>query len=472
MQTVDQPAPAPPGVEAPNIAWYSGVPKYAWIVLAVASLGWLFDTMDQHLFNLLRQQSVVELLRGTVAPAALDGTAKNVGAWLTAIFLVGWAAGGFLFGIVGDRIGRTRTMVMTVLIYASFTGLNGLVHTTWQYAACRFLTALGVGGEFAAGTSLVAEVWPERSRPMALGTLQALSAVGNIFAALVTLAMSAVSWRWAFAVGIAPALLTLWIRASLHEPERWQRARIAARASAGPGERGMRLGSLRELFETASLRRSTAGGILLALAGVGGVWGAAFFLPDLVGSALKPHVLALSSVAALPPVAKASAVRTILQAYRSKVSLVNQAGAFFGIFAYAALSQRIGRKPGLAIAFVLAFAAIQATFRWLREPLSAYLLAAPLGFCTLAPFSAYAVYFPELYPTRLRSTGVGICYNGARILAAAAPLTLGRLAVAYARPGDDSAGIRTAACIVSCIYLVGLVGLLLTPETRGKPLPE
>lgn len=448
--------------------WYQDIPRYAWLVLAIAALGWMFDTMDQHLFNVVRQVSVTDLLRGHVAPAQLDPTAKLWGARLTAIFLIGWAAGGFVFGILGDRLGRVRTMVVTIGIYALFTGLNGLAQTPWQYALCRFLTALGVGGEFAAGTALVAEVWPERSRPMALATIQAASAIGNIIASLVTLALSAVSWRWAYAVGILPALLVLWIRRTVREPERWRQAQRSA-AQEGAGQR---LGDLRELFGDPTLRRHTLAGVLLALAGIGGVWGVAFFLPDLVGSALKPFVARSSDVLALPPGHRSAAIGAILQAYRSKVTLVQQVGAFGGMFAYALLAQRVGRRPALLVFFVLAFAAVQATFQGLHTPASAYLLAIPLGFCCLAPFSAYAIYFPELYPTRLRATGVGLCYNGARLLAAFAPFLLGNLARLYADPIDETAGLRAAAGIIACVYGFGLIGLALAPETRGKPLPS
>src|SRR5438309_1182122 len=145
-----------------TLRWYQGVPRYAWLVLVIATLGWMFDAMDQNLFNLVRQPSVKELLQHAVPPDQLDRVAKDVGGQITAVFLLGWAAGGFTFGILGDRLGRTRTMVITICIYALFTGLNALVRTPGEYAACRFLTALGVGGEFAAGAALVAEVWPAR----------------------------------------------------------------------------------------------------------------------------------------------------------------------------------------------------------------------------------------------------------------------------------------------------------------------
>lgn len=451
-----------------KLRWFQGVDRYAWMVLFICALGWLFDTMDQHLFNLVRPPSVTELLKGHVPAASLDSAAKVVGGEITSVFLLGWAAGGFLFGMVGDRLGRARTMVLTILTYAAFTGLNALVQTPWQYALCRFITAMGVGGEFAAGAALVAEVWPERSRPMALGTLQALSATGNVTAAVITLLLSAVSWRWVYVVGAAPALLVVWIQASVREPQRWRDARSAAAEDTSRKQ----IGSIAALFTDPGLRRSTLGGVLLATAGVGGVWGVGFFLADLVRYTLDPIVRHWPDFAGLPEAQQTIAIKPVLQTYASWVFIVQNLGAFIGMLGYAALSERIGRKPALALVFVLAFFSVQAAFWGLRSPLSALMLALPLGICALAPFSAYAVYFPELYPTRLRATGVGFCYNCARILAAAAPLTLGRLQVVFADPNDKAAGLRVAASIIAFIYVVGFVGLKLTPETRGKPLPE
>lgn len=448
-----------------KLRWYQGVERYAWVVLIIAALGWLFDAMDQNLFNLVRQPSVLELLKHSgLTGKALEDAAKAWGGSLTAIFLIGWATGGFIFGMLGDRLGRTRTMMITICIYALFTGLNGLVQTIPQYALCRFLTALGVGGEFAAGASLVAEVWSPRSRPMALGALQALSAVGNMGAALINLGLSSagMGWRWVYAVGALPALLVLWIRSSVKEPEQWQEAK----------KQGSELGRIADLLYVPELRRNTIAGALMALAGVGGVWGVAFFLPDLVGSTLKPIVTQSQAILALPEAARETAIKKTLTDYRSLVFLVQQVGAFMGMFAYAMLSEKMGRRPALALFFVAAFCSIQATFWGLRDLTSAYFLALLLGFCALAPFSAYAVYFPELYPTRLRSTGVGFCYNCARILAAAAPFALGTLTGKFSNPLDPTYGFRVAASIVSCIYIVGFVGLALAPETRGKPLPE
>lgn len=436
--------------ENAGLRWYQGVPRYAWIVLIVAALGWLFDTMDQNIFTLVRQSAVTALI-----PAGADAT--KAGALMTTIFLLGWAAGGFLFGILGDRLGRTRTMIFTILIYATFTGLSGLAQNLWQFGLLRFLTALGVGGEWAAGAAIVAEVFPQRSRAMALGLLQALSAIGNMMAALVTLALANPAigpsgWRWAFAVGALPALLVLWIRRTVREPDRWERAKAEAAQSPGNKE----LGAIGQLFSDPTLRRNTLAAVLMATAGVGGLWGVGFWTPELTKIALAPMHL--------DPVK--------VSQYKSLVFLVQQIGAFFGIYAYAAFSETTNRRRALFLFFLLSFLAIQGMF-WTANSFVSLMLWAPiLGFCTLGPFSAYTVYFPELYPTRLRATGCGFCYNCARVLAAAAPFALGQLARHFDDPARPDFGFRMATSLVACIYVVGFIGLSFAPETKGQPLPE
>ncbi len=469
---------APVVTESAGLRWYQGIDKYAWTVLIIAALGWMFDTFDQHLFTLLRQQSVTELLRlhyadqlasGAMSTADLGVLAKKQGGYLTSVFLIGWAVGGFMFGKLGDKLGRTRTMMITILIYAIFTGLNGLVQNMEQYYACRFMIALGVGGEFAAGASLVAEVWPQRSRAMGLGLLQSLSAVGNIFAAITTLVLADVSWRWVFAVGAIPALLILWIRRCVHEPDSWHEAKAAAEAAGTTKD----IGSISALFRDPVLRRNTIVGVLLAAAGVGGVWGVGFFSVDLIGSALQPMVESAPNIASITDEKqREAAVRGGLQHWRSLVFLVQMIGAGLGMFAFAGLAEKTGRRPALLVFFILAFCSLQAFFRFVHDPTTAFIFAFPLGFCTLAPFAAYAIYFPELFPTRVRSTGIGFCYNAARVLAAGAPWLLADFSARFASPTDPTVGLRTAASIVAFVYVLGLVALIFAPETKGKPLPE
>ncbi len=434
--------------------------RYAWLVLFISALGWLFDTMDQNLFNLVRNNALASLLFHGVSVQELTKTQQTLvtssGANMTAIFLIGWAAGGFIFGVLGDKLGRTRTMVLTILIYAVFTGLSGLTQNVAMFGLFRFLTGLGIGGEWAAGAALVSEVFPPRSRPMALGLLQALSSVGNIMAALINLTLNTVhisgeAWRWAFGIGALPALLVLWIRRAVKEPQKWTDAKLAAEQAGG-----QEMGGIPNLFRDPTTRRNVIAATLMATAGVGGLWGIAFWTPELTKEVLKP--LALSK-------------QTLAQ-YTSYVFIVQQTGAFFGMWAYTVLAERFTRRAILALFFCLAFASIQLTF-WLTHDMASLLLLVPvMGFCTLGPFAAYTVYFPELFPTRLRATGCGFAYNCARVLAAAAPFAMGGLAGHFAHPTRSDYGLRMAASIVAFIYIVGFVGLALAPETKGKPLPD
>ena len=207
--------------------WHRGMTRYHWFVLIVAALGWLFDCLDQQLFNLARKPAMQTLL--ATADAAADPKAVDFyGGLSTCIFMLGWATGGLIFGVVGDRLGRAKTMMITIVIYSLCTGLSALSQGFWDFAFYRFITGLGVGGEFAVGVALVAEVMPDRARPYALGLLQALSAVGNFAAALIGIGLGQAQlhmgsklfgwepWRWKFVIGALPALLALVIRAGLN----------------------------------------------------------------------------------------------------------------------------------------------------------------------------------------------------------------------------------------------------------------
>src|SRR3954468_1175416 len=218
------PSPAPPSAAAPGAPWYRELNRAHWFVLVVASLGWLFDTMDQQLFNLARRPAISELLGPGASPAAI---AEYAG-YATMIFILGWASGGVFFGILGDRIGRARTMIYTILCYSLFTGLSAFSTGVWDFAAYRFLTGLGVGGQFAVGVALVAESLSDRARPFALGWLQAASTWGNMLAAVIGILLGrleqasiiASAWRVMFLVGALPALLSVVVMRRLKEPER------------------------------------------------------------------------------------------------------------------------------------------------------------------------------------------------------------------------------------------------------------
>src|SRR5215472_2413214 len=251
-------------VKTATSPWYKALNGYHWWVLAVASLGWLFDTMDQRIFVLARGPAMKDLLPAGMASADVTWYSGLA----TAIFMLGWAFGGLFFGIMGDRWGRAKTMMLTILIYSGFTGLSALSRNHWDFMAYRFLTGLGVGGEFAAGVTLVAEVMPESARAHALGMLQAFSAIGNVIGSAISFIVLPLGWRWMFTVGILPSLLVVAVFRKMREPETWQKVRD----SVARGGDKKQLGSLADLWGDPRWRKHTIIGLLLAISGVVGLW--------------------------------------------------------------------------------------------------------------------------------------------------------------------------------------------------------
>jgi MFS family permease len=439
----------------PNQPWWKELNRYHWFVLVVAALGWLFDCLDQQLFNLARVPAMRDLLEPGQNP-------QEYGAYATSIFLLGWATGGLAFGVLGDRIGRAKTMMWTILIYSLCTGLSALSQGFWDFAFYRFITGLGVGGEFAVGVALLAEVMPARARPYTLSVLQALSAVGNISAALIGMFFGHLeesgaigsSWRWMFVVGALPALLALVIRAKLKEPEMWTAAKKAGT---------VKMGSYSELFSTPRWRKNAFIGLGLAFAGVVGLWGVVFFSIDLVRSVVRN----IFEAQGLTP-AEVSGKATF---WAGVASMMLNIGAFFGMYAFGIMTQRIGRRPAFAITFVAAMLSTIMVFWKMDNFNDIYWMFPIMGFCVLSLFAGYAIYFPELFPTHLRSTGTSFCYNVGRFVAASGPFLLGKLTAAYSAY-PDPLPLRYAGLTMCAIFLLGLVILPFAPETKGQPLPE
>ncbi len=453
--------------------WYSELSRYHWFVLVVAALGWLFDTMDQQLFTLARGPAMKELLTvGGEAPTAQ--LVKDYSAVATSVFLIGWATGGILFGILGDRIGRAKTMLLTILVYSLCTGLSAFSQSFYDFAAYRFLTGLGVGGEFAVGVALVAEVMPDRARPFALGLLQALSAVGNITADLINMGIGyfqthdqlgdwsiggtqLTGWRIMFLIGTIPALLAIVIRRRLKEPERWQ-------AAAHDGVAARQLGSFAELFGDPRWRRRAIVGLVLAFAGVVGLWGIGFFSPELVRPVFQRHFESQNLTA--------SQINGKVEIWTGVNAMMLNLGAFFGIYGFSLLTHKVGRRPAFAICFILAMLSTAMVFWYLDDFNQIFWMTPLMGFCQLSLFGGYAIYFPELFPTRLRSTGTSFCYNVGRFVAATGPLALSQLSNLFTGEGYTREPMRYAGVAMCSVFLLGLLALPFAPETKGQPLPE
>jgi len=432
--------------------WWQGLTRYQWLVLGVAWLGWVFDIADTALFHFAKGPMLDELLGPNAEPAfraSVDGR-------LLTVFLVGWALGGLVFGMLADKWGRTRTMVLTILVYASFTGLTALCNTWEQVAAVRFVTALGIGGEWAAGAALVAEVFPDRARAPAAGFLQSAAAFGPVFAALVNFGIEPQHWRWLFVVGIAPALVCVVIRLWVKEPERtvvapplspYPRGEAlsrAGRAGAGPSTSEKR-GDLRELFGDPVLRRNALVALVLGVVVIAGAANVSYWLPNLVeqtGTGLSADAV---------------------QDRKSVVTMVMHIGTLVGVLAMPWLCERIGRRLALGAFMVLSpvsvWLATQASGTW-----EGLLWASPfMSLFSIGISAGLVLYFPELFPSRLRATGAGIAYNVSRVFAAGIPLLT---AVWMGSSFSVSKGVATTALVLG----LGVLVLPFAVETKGKPL--
>ena len=467
-------ADAPPA----NLAWWRYLDKYHWFVFAMAALAWLFDCFDQQIFILFRNEALAQLK----LPEGAD--AKAYGGYATAIFVAGWATGGLIFGSVGDRIGRAKTLTITVLLYSLFTGLSALAAGWIDFAVYRFITGLGVGGVFGLAVALIADTLPDQARPGALGMLQALSAAGNISAGLVSMLMASLiksntinvenAWRYAFLIGSIPAFLCVFIQLRLHEPEKWVKAKEAGKLS------GAKFGSYMELLGPGRWRKPAMLGMLLSITGVIGLWGIGFFSPELVGDVITTSLKARG--------VSDTDIKSQLAFYRGLNGIIQNLGAFFGMLGFAYLAQWTGRRPAFIVAFIGALLSTVMFFKMFNS-MDMMWMSFVMGFFQLALFAGFAIYLPELFPTRLRSTGTSFCYNVGRFVAATGPFTLGALqkwladrAVALLPEADKANAVAQAAaklgafreaCIwMSLIFVVGIVVVFFIPETKGKPLPE
>ena len=427
-----------------HTSWRHGVTRYQWLVLLVAWLGWVFDSMDATIYAIVLHPALEELLRTSVADGLVSHEVIGwYGGLIFSIFLIGWAVGGVLFGIVADYFGRTKTLIITILVYSLFTGLAALSDTWWHLAIYRFVTALGIGGEWAAGAVIVAEVWPEEKRAKAAGILQSAWAAGFFLAASINLLLQSYSWRVLFLVGILPAFMSLFIFMWVEEPDRWVKSRSQELLS-GAGRRV----KLLDLFK-GNLLRPTLVGSSLAFVAVFGLWGATNWVPTLVRE--FPDLQGLD--------------RAVQSTYVSYAIMALNLGALVGYFCFGPMADRFGRRPIFAVMCAGSLVMLPITF--LTPPAYAHvlLLLPVLGFFNNGIFSGFPIYLPELYPTSLRATGAGFCFNAGRILASTGPFLTGFLVTSLGSFGR-------AASAVALIYLVGLAILPFAPETRGRPLPD
>jgi MFS family permease len=402
--------------------------KYQKLAFWSAFLGYVFDCMDLNIFTLILVPSMRELLQ-----TADRDLVQQAGSVVIAVKLICWGVGGVLFGIIADRFGRARTLVVTILIYAVFTGLSGLARSWEELIGLQGIAAFGIGGEWAVGAALVAEAVPDQKRDGAMGFIQSSFAIGFLMAAVVNWILGPYSWRWVLAFGSLPALWVLSLRRRVPESERWLSVRTQKQGSMG------------EVFEP-RLQRSTIVGIIIAAAMMIGSWGGITLLPNWIRELLGKNG---------DPVKITSLAFMLMM------------GA--GIPGYAAVvwgGKIMGRRPlyflcslGGLLASLYMFLAI--------KNLDELLWFAPVyGFFVMGGFAIFGLYLPELFPTRVRATGQGICYNVSRAMTA-----IGPLAVAYFGLATFGS-LPHAAATTAIAYVVGLIAIWFGPETWRKPLAD
>jgi MFS family permease len=422
-----------------------GLTRYQWLVLFAAWLGWGFDVFDGLLFNYVSPICVPNLMH--LNPAAPE-TAKvvwSVTAYLTSLLLIGWAIGGVVFGRIADRLGRTRTLLVTMLVYALSTAACAFAPNIYVLAVFRFLASLGIGGEWAAGAALVAESLPFSKRVMGGALLYTSAPVGLFLATFVNdlftrklhaiAADPSLSWRAVFLTGLIPAAVAVIIRLRVHEPEAFKQPEAAPRIA--------------ELF-TPTYRRRTLGGLALALVALVTWWSCSAFIPMVAnylatGAHLSGHAFA-----------------ELKASYVTRGTTCFNLGGLIGTLLTIPVATRLGRRPMFLAYYALGALAILCTFGLPLSPEVRLLMMFTVGVTVFGVFGSFTFYLPELFPVRLRGTGAGFCYNAGRVITSVFPAIIGLVRSSGTNPGSVLVWVSIAPAIGVLLVLSG-VGV----ETRG-----
>ncbi len=433
-----------------------GLTRYQLLAVTAAWLGWGFDVFDALLFNYVAPNAVPTLLGLEIGSAvAKEATFYWTGV-MTALLLAGWAIGGILFGVVADRIGRTRTLLLTMVIYSIGTAACAFAPSLGWLIFFRAIASLGIGGEWAAGATLVAEVVPEHRRVEFGVLLQTASPIFLFLATGVNYLIAGVlmpdqpelSWRVVFLFGLLPAAVVFYFRSRLEEPERWVKTPEHARAS------------IKDLFSP-ELRAITLGGFLISFVVLVTWWSCNAFIP-VVATGLAQASAALDGL-------DRSATLALSESWKLQATAWFNLGGIIGGLLIIPISWYIGRKPMIAGYLIACVLAIVCTFAFDIPAATRIALYFTVGISVYGLACVFPFYLPELFPTRLRATGAGFCYNAGRLVAAAGPFLVSAIAV------QGAGGLPKALEVLSFVALAPLLGLLVLPwvvETRGRQLTD
>lgn len=428
------PLPSAPAAARP-LRWYRGVTPAQWLVLAVASAGWIFDSYAAQIFN---------VTRGTMLPAILhvplgDPAAKFWGDVFFSISLIGGALGGTYFGSLADRIGRQKAMIITILIFTIFCGITGLVQNPWQAAVCRFIVSMGTAGTWAVGVSYISEVFSPQARAQAGAVFHSTSNLGVALASLGGILVGS-NWRLAYFLGVLPVVMVFWVRPTGHG--------APASPASVPGERR---GSFKDLLTVQPWGGRAIKGMLLAAVGIATYWCITVAGQDLVEDFLLRRGMYVPEA--------------MSRAQFAYGVLIN-GGGFVGALLFGPFAQWLGRRQAFTWALIGGMLIVPITC-FLPQTYGQLLCLLPLFGClTFGYHSGFAFYFPELFPTQLRGTGAGFCFNGGRVLAAVLLSFSGWL---KARPGIS---LPEAMSLLALLYPLGLLCVRFLPETKGENLAK
>ena len=422
MATVDSSTSVDPSLSKPSLfGWPRDISTAERKTLIAGGLGWMLDAMDVMLYSFVL----------TYLMSAF-GMSKSTGGLLNSLTLAASAIGGLLFGVLADRIGRTRALMASILVYSISSAACGLSHSIPQLAVFRFLLGLGMGGEWSTGAALIAETWRTEHRGKALGLMQSTYAIGEAVAAVIVLVVfPPFGWRPVFFVGVLPALLVLWIYKGVPEPELWKN-RAKEKKS----------GVLQRLFQKDVLRNGLLATTMNAC-GMFGYWGLFTWIPSF---------LAL-------PVSQGGRGLGILAA--TTLYLVLSPGKWLGYASFGFFADAFGRRKPY-FAYLLIAAILVPLYAVIRSPILLLLLGPLVAFFGTGFFSGYAAIASELFPGEIRAAAMGLSYNLGRGLSAAAPLAVGAMATKF--------GFLPAFFLLSGAFLAAALLALLLPETRGREL--
>jgi MFS family permease len=449
-----EPGSAAPPITGRRVLEMNG---YQWTVLLAAWLGWGFDAFDALLFNFVAPNCVPTLLGLPIGSAAAKAATLQWTGILTSLLLLGWAAGGIFFGQVADRLGRIRTLTLTMLCYAVGTAACALAPNLWVLMLCRLVASLGIGGEWAAGASMVAEVVPESRRVEAGALLYTSAPMGLFLATFVNYQIAGVwrsatpetSWRYVLLAGLLPAAVALAVRLFLREPERWQRAAASAPRS--------RLG---ELFD-ARHRRLTLSGFFMAVVALITWWSCNAFIP-VISTGLAQATAKTGGL-------DRAATLHLVEHWKALATNYFNLGGLIGTLLTIPAAKLLGRRQMFGIYYAASAAAVLATFGLDLPPETRLAMYFLIGLTVFGVFGSFTYYLPELFPTRLRGTGSGFCYNVGRVIAAAGPLLVGSIA---ARGANSLTSALSALFYVGFAPILGLAFLPWVVETRGHKLAD